>query len=74
MGESVSGRITLTVHDERGKEVPFSTEVKIPMQEPIFHRPSDTQAPPGQPPMACSKRPSRSIPSSPRLTSGSPAR
>ena len=31
-------RITLTVHDERGLEVPFSTEVRLPIQEPIRAR------------------------------------
>jgi hypothetical protein len=28
-------KITLTVHDERGKEVPFMTETRIAMQEPL---------------------------------------
>lgn len=32
-------RITLTVLDERGKEVPFVTEVRLPMQEPLNLRP-----------------------------------
>jgi general secretion pathway protein J len=36
-------RITLTVHDERGKEVPFSTEVRVPMQEPLQSRAVDAQ-------------------------------
>jgi general secretion pathway protein J len=36
-------RITLTVHDERGKEVPFSTEVRLAMQEPLQSRALDPQ-------------------------------
>jgi general secretion pathway protein J len=28
-------KLTLTVRDERGKEVPFSTETRIPLQEPL---------------------------------------
>ena len=42
-------RITLTVHDERGKEVPFTTEARIAMQEPLFLRAND-QPGIGQPP------------------------
>ncbi len=32
-------RFTLTVYDERQKEVPFQTEVRLPMQEPLNLRP-----------------------------------
>ncbi|MCA1665080.1 MAG: hypothetical protein LC659_12565, partial [Myxococcales bacterium] len=32
-------RITLTVHDERGKEVPFQTEVRVAMAEPLNNQP-----------------------------------
>lgn len=28
-------KVTLVVRDERGQEVPFSTEVRLPMQEPL---------------------------------------
>jgi general secretion pathway protein J len=42
-------RITLTVHDERGKEVPFQTEARIAMQEPLNLKPNDQQMP-GAPP------------------------
>ncbi len=38
-------RITLTVHDERGKEVPFQTEARIAMQEPLNLKPNDVQMP-----------------------------
>lgn len=31
-------KITLTVRDERGLEVPFSTEVRLPLQEPVRAR------------------------------------
>ena len=41
-------RIVLTVHDERGKEVPFETETRIAMQEPLFLKANDW-APPGAP-------------------------
>lgn len=34
-------KITLAVHDERGKEVPFTTEARIAMQEPLNLRPVD---------------------------------
>jgi len=34
-------RITLTVHDERGKEVPFQTETRIAMQEPLNLKAND---------------------------------
>jgi general secretion pathway protein J len=40
-------KITLTVHDERGKEVPFQTEVRIAMTEPLQSRAVDPQAGPG---------------------------
>jgi general secretion pathway protein J len=48
-------KITLTVHDERGKEVPFTTEARIAMQEPLNLRAVDPQQqgqppPPGTPP------------------------
>ena len=32
-------KFTLTVSDERGQEVPFQTEVRLPMQEPLNLRP-----------------------------------
>ena len=32
-------KITLTVHDERGNEVPFTTSVRLPMQEPLNLKP-----------------------------------
>jgi general secretion pathway protein J len=44
-------RITLTVHDERGKEVPFQTESRLQMQEPLNSKPNDQQMP-GSPPLA----------------------
>ena len=34
-------RITLTVHDERGKEVPFQTEVRVAMSEPLNNQPKN---------------------------------
>lgn len=34
-------RITLTVRDERGQEVPFQTQVRVAMQEPLFLRAVD---------------------------------
>ena len=37
-------KITLTVHDERGKEVPFTTEARIAMQEPLNLRATDAPA------------------------------
>lgn len=37
-------RITLTVKDERGKEIPFQTEVRLAMQEPLNSRPQDIPA------------------------------
>jgi len=40
-------RITLTVHDERGKEVPFQTEVRLAMTEPLQLRAVDAQQPGG---------------------------
>lgn len=36
-------RITLTVRDERGKEVPFQTQTRIAMQEPLNLRAADVQ-------------------------------
>lgn len=39
-------RITLTVKDERGQEVPFTTEARLAMQEPLFLRPGEQAAPP----------------------------
>jgi general secretion pathway protein J len=44
-------RITLTVRDERGKEVPFQTEVRVAMSEPLNNQPKNaTAVPPGNPP------------------------
>jgi general secretion pathway protein J len=44
-------RITLTVRDERGKEVPFQTEVRVAMSEPLNNQPRNLIAtPPGMPP------------------------
>ena len=40
-------KITLVVHDERGEEVPFQTEARIAMQEPLFLKPNDVQMPGG---------------------------
>jgi type II secretion system protein J len=37
-------RITLTVHDERGREVPFQTEVRVAMQEPLNLKATDPQS------------------------------
>jgi general secretion pathway protein J len=34
-------RITLTVHDERGVEVPFQTQVKVAMSEPLSNAPQN---------------------------------
>ena len=34
-------RITLTVRDERGKEVPFQTETRVAMAEPLNNQPRD---------------------------------
>lgn len=34
-------RITLTVRDERGKEVPFQTEARLAMSEPLNNQPRD---------------------------------
>jgi general secretion pathway protein J len=36
-------RITLTVRDERGAEVPFQTEVRLAMTEPLYLRAVDAQ-------------------------------
>jgi general secretion pathway protein J len=44
-------RITLTVHDERGKEVPFQTETRIAMQEPLYLKPNDVAMPGAPPPV-----------------------
>ncbi|MEO6953056.1 MAG: prepilin-type N-terminal cleavage/methylation domain-containing protein [Polyangia bacterium] len=38
-------KIVLTVHDERGQEVPFTTQVHIAMQEPLNLRATDATAP-----------------------------
>jgi general secretion pathway protein J len=43
-------RITLTVHDERGKEIPFQTETRIQMSEPLFLKPNDVPMPGGPAP------------------------
>jgi general secretion pathway protein J len=44
-------KITLTVRDERGKEVPFQTEARLAMTEPLNNTPANLQVtPPGQPP------------------------
>ena len=44
-------RITLTVRDERGQEVPFQTEVHVAMQEPLNNMPRNLAATgPGQQP------------------------
>jgi general secretion pathway protein J len=32
-------KITMTVHDERGKEVPFQTELRVAMAEPLNNQP-----------------------------------
>ncbi|HEX9104364.1 MAG TPA: prepilin-type N-terminal cleavage/methylation domain-containing protein [Polyangia bacterium] len=34
-------RITLTVHDERGREVPFQTEVRVALSEPLNNQPKN---------------------------------
>ncbi|HWE28902.1 MAG TPA: prepilin-type N-terminal cleavage/methylation domain-containing protein [Polyangia bacterium] len=34
-------RVTLTVRDERGKEVPFQTEVRVAMSEPLNNQPKN---------------------------------
>lgn len=45
-------RITLTVRDERGKEVPFQTETRVVMSEPLNNQPRDaTGTLPGGPPL-----------------------
>ena len=38
-------KITLTVHDERGKEVPFQTQTRVFMQEPLNLKAVDAQQP-----------------------------
>ena len=38
-------KITLTVRDERGKEVPFQTQTRVMMQEPLNLRAADVQNP-----------------------------
>lgn len=43
-------KITLTVHDERGKEIPFTTEARVEMQEPLNLRAVDAQQQQQQPP------------------------
>jgi general secretion pathway protein J len=45
-------RITLTARDERGREVPFQTEARIAMQEPLNLRAVDVQGIAGTPPPA----------------------
>ena len=42
-------RITLTVRDERGKEVPFQTQARVFMQEPLNLRAVDSQDPTKKP-------------------------
>ena len=39
-------RVTLTVRDERGLDVPFQTQVRVAMQEPLFLRAVDPVAAP----------------------------
>jgi general secretion pathway protein J len=39
-------KITLTVRDERGREVPFQTEVRLAMTEPLNNQPRDLVATP----------------------------
>jgi hypothetical protein len=46
-------RITLTVRDERGKDVPFQTEVRIAMTEPLNLRAVDPQQAGAPPPGQC---------------------
>lgn len=50
-------RVLLKVRDERGREVPFTTEVRVSMQEPLNLKPSDT-AGGGAPPGGTAPRPS----------------
>jgi hypothetical protein len=50
-------RITLTARDERGREVPFVTEARIAIQEPLNSRAVDVQMQPGQPPCGASGQP-----------------
>ncbi len=38
--------ITLTVRDERGEQIPFFTEVRLAMQEPLNSKPTDNAAAP----------------------------
>ena len=50
-------RITLTVHDERGKEVPFQTEVRVAMTEPLNNQPKNLAVTGvGQPPAGTRRR------------------
>jgi hypothetical protein len=49
-------KITLTVRDERGHEVPFTTEVRIAMQEPLNLRAVDAQQPSSSPGSQCNAK------------------
>ncbi len=60
-------RITLTVQDERGQEVPFQTQVRVAMQEPLFLRAVDAAAPSGKPPTG-SGAPGTASPAKPPTT------
>jgi hypothetical protein len=46
-------KITLTARDERGREVPFTTEARIAIQEPLNLRAVDVATQPGGQPAAC---------------------
>jgi general secretion pathway protein J len=59
-------KITLTVHDERGKEVPFQTVARIALSEPLNLKAVDPQQAPGTPPPGA-PRPTTPAPSTPRV-------
>jgi general secretion pathway protein J len=65
-------KITLTVHDERGKEVPFQTELRVAMAEPLNNQPRNlTPTGVGQAP-ALAQNPSGTTTSSTTTTTGTP--
>ena len=68
-------RITLTVHDERGKEVPFQTEVRVAMQEPLNNQPKNLAVTGVGMPPALTQQPSGTTPApsgQPTATSAQP--
>jgi type II secretion system protein J len=55
-------RITLTVRDERGREVPFISETRLPMQEPLNLTANDIATQPGNQNQPNSNQPNSNSP------------